>query len=155
MKKMIIFVFLLTIIIMVFGIGFLYLNKENNLKISKIEGVTLEIKEETLSSTGATIIITDVTKQKHLYGERFKIQKLVNGKWKNLKVKNNKVVFPTVGYYVDDNNKLELKQNWEELYGDLPNGKYRLIKHLLVLSDNLLEKEELHFATEFSIKNYK
>jgi hypothetical protein len=147
MRKILMFVLIIIVII----IGFVCTSSENSFNINKIDGVSIEIKEGTLSKTGATIIITDISNEKHLYGLEFKIQKFVDGKWKKVKVKNSKVVFPMIGYYVNENNKLEMKQNWKDLYGTLSKGKYRLIKCLNVESNKVLKGNKIYFSVEFSI----
>lgn len=94
---------------------------DNNSKISMV------IKEGTLTKTRATIIITDLSNKNNLYGSEFRIDKKVNGKWKELKTKED-TYFNLIGYLVDENNKIEMEQNWEERYGKLSSGKYRIVK---------------------------
>jgi len=51
-------------------------------------------------------------------------------------------------YHVDENNQLELRQNWDYIYGTLEDGVYRLVKDVCV-SDGCREKKE--FFVEFAI----
>ena len=57
-----------------------------NESINNAVGVTMAIKEGTLTKTGATVVITDVSGKKNVYGEEYRIDKLQNGKWKELEV---------------------------------------------------------------------
>ncbi len=98
------------------------------LKIDDLENVSMTIKEGSLTTTEATIIITDNSNRKNIYGNWFKIQKKENNNWIDLKPKND-MLFTSIGYTVDENNKLELKINWELSYGELENGEYRILKN--------------------------
>lgn len=105
-----------------------------------LKDITIEIKEDSLTSTGATIIITDLSKNNNSYGDWYRIDKKINDKWKELKSEQSWFNLP--GYYVDENNKLELKVDWEAMYGRLDNGEYRLVK----------EVNNKYIACEFIIK---
>lgn len=142
-KKLNIILLITSVLIFIIGIGLIYLNYINKeIVISEIEGLTLEIKEGTLTPTGATIVITDNNSEKYTFGLDFQIQKLEDGKWKNLKVKKRQSIL-AVGYTVNENNKLEMVQDWETMYGKLPKGEYRLIKSISI--------KKLNFAVRFSI----
>ena len=97
-------------------------------KTSSIEGISMQIKEGTLTTTGATVIITDTTKQSYTYGEWFRIDKMENGTWKELEPITEEYWFNLNGYSVGNDNKLEINQSWGSLYGELGQGKYRLVK---------------------------
>lgn len=142
-KKLNIILLITIVLIFIIGIGLIYLNYINKeIVISELEGVTLEIKEGTLTSTGATIVITDNNSDKYIFGLDFQIQKLEDGKWKSLKIKKRQVI-PAVGYTVNEDNKLEMVQDWEIMYGKLSKGEYRLIKSISI--------KKINFAVRFSI----
>lgn len=101
------------------------INDEN---INLISGISLSIKENTLSRNGLTLIIEDQTNRGYLYNTQFQIDKKVDGKWKPLKYLKKENVWSTQNLVVDENNKLELFLNWQSIYGELENGEYRLIK---------------------------
>lgn len=105
------------------------LNDKCSIKIDDLDGVSMTIKEGTLTKESATIIITDTSNRKNIYGTPYRIDKLENGFWKELEVviKGN-YGWNSIGYYVDKNNKLELDINWKWLYGTLESGKYRIVK---------------------------
>ena len=122
-KKIIILCLLLALII----IGVVFFNKEkSNLKIYQGNDITLSIKENTLTNTSATIIITDNSNKKHTYGNNFIIEKKIKNTW--YKLVAQETWWELVGYEVDENNKLELTQNWDGIYGKLKKGTYRLLK---------------------------
>lgn len=96
--------------------------------IPKIDDISMEIKEGTLTNKGATIIITDTSGLDNIYGEEYKIDKKVKGKWQELKPIIDNYGFDMIGYSVSSNNQLEMNVDWEWLYGKLEHGEYRLVK---------------------------
>ena len=117
-------------------------------ELNNAKGVSMTIKEGTLTKTGATIIIKDISNKNNTFGEEYRIDKYENNEWKELDavVKGN-YGWNSIGYHVDKNNKLELTINWEWLYGKLEKGKYRLVKNI-----SELKNEKQTFSVEFEIK---
>lgn len=148
--KNLLIVCLFIIVLIIVIIRTVYQSKNNNFEIERIEGVTIEIKENTLTNTGATIIITDISGKNYTYGYGFEIQKLVNGKWKRLKLKNKNIAIPAIGFSPNENNQIEIKQSWIEEYGSLRKGKYRIIKNM---HEGMGGRIITHYiATEFYIE---
>ena len=87
--------------------------------------ITITIKNGSLTKTGATIIITDISGQKNTYSDWFRIEKNNNG-WK--KLEGNDSWFNLNSYYIDENNQIIFEHNWKDIYGELDDGKYRLVK---------------------------
>ena len=60
--------------------------------IDLAENITMEIKEGTLTKTGATIVITDLSGKNNTFSKEFRIDQKRGGKWYTLKDKSkNKV----------------------------------------------------------------
>lgn len=121
------------ILVMVLIVGVILLNKDNTIKnntvkVSEFDGVSIEIKEGTLSKTGATIIITDLSGNQNYYGEWYQIDIKVNNKWK--KLISNDTWYNLMALTVGEDNIIEFEINWENTYGKLEKGKYRLIKEI-------------------------
>lgn len=114
----------------------------------KVKGVTMTIKKGTLTKTGATIIITDINKHKYEYGQFFRIDVKENNSWKELE-KIGDATFNLMAYSVDENNQLEFKHNWKNIYGKLQSGEYRLVKEVCI---NEFCKDKKEFSVEFIIK---
>lgn len=139
------------LIVLIFGGLIYYLNSLNNAKVTLIkdnneytlEGVTMNIKENTLTKSGATIIITDNNKTKYTYEEYYKLEKRIDHIWYELKP-NSDVIFNEMGYLVDDNNELEMNIDWSKTYGNLTSGKYRIIKRIY-------DGEYKYFSVEFDL----
>lgn len=110
--------------------------------VTELDGISMKIKEGTLTKTGATIIITDTTGKENTYGSSYHLDKLNNYRWQTLDViYEGNYGFISIGYMVDENNQLELKHDWKLLYGELESGTYRLVK----------EVNNKYFAVEFKI----
>lgn len=146
----------LVIIILILLIGGIYIifneNKKDN-KPQVFDGISLVIKEGTLSNTGTEIIITDtVEDEEHTYGDSFRLEKKENGEWVKLDTIIKDYGFHAIGYHVDKNKKLEMKVNWEWIYGKLEDGEYRLIKDFAVSkNDYYIGSKEIY--VEFVIGN--
>ena len=117
------------------------------------ELVNISIKEGTLTKTEATIIITDNNPNKIIYGTSFYIEKYENSDWHEVMPINNNYGFNDMAYYVDENGKLELEQNWEYIYGKLNKGIYRIVKDVAFESDVPITPEDIYYIwTEFEIQ---
>ena len=139
------------LIVLIFGGLIYYLNSLNNAKVTLIKdnneytlkNVTMNIKENTLTKSGAAIIITDNNKVKYTYEEYYKLEKRIDHIWYELKPSGD-VLFNEMGYLVDDNNELEMNIDWSKTYGNLTSGKYRIIKRIY-------DGEYKYFSVEFDL----
>lgn len=127
-------------------------NKDNledlcALKIDDIAGVSMEIKKGTLSNKGATVVITDVSDRKNIYGSAYFVESYSGEVWVKLSPKID-MVFTDQAFYPDENNRLELDIDWLTYYGRLKKGKYRIVKTTSIEGEGVK-----HFITsEFEIK---
>lgn len=121
---------------------------EKKAELNEVKNVSMTIKKGTLTKTSATIIITDLNKKTHDYGAPFRIDKKENNSWSEVeKIKDGN--FNLKAYNVDKNNKLEMETNWENIYGELKSGEYRMVKDICANEDNCTEKK--YFSVEFTI----
>lgn len=121
----------------------LYSYEEENINnIEDIDGITMTIKEGTLTNKSATIIITDTTNNENVYGSYYRIDKYEFDKWNELDIiYEDNYAWISIGYLVDKDNKLEMDINWSNLYGELNKGKYRIVKKV----------NNKYFSVEFQI----
>ena len=118
--------------------------EEKNIQ-EKYSKVSMSIKENTLTKTGATIIISDISESKNTYGEWFRIDKKTNGFWDELKSIDENYGFNDIGLTVEKDDKLEINTDWSKIYGELEKGEYRLVKELY-------DCEHIYLAVEFTIE---
>ena len=95
---------------------------------TSIENVSIGIFG--ISLTGATVIITDTNKEPYVYGEWYRIEKNIDGKWQEVKTVTNNYGFNEIGYLPDKNNAVKFVIDWEYLYGELSLGSYRILKQV-------------------------
>ncbi len=91
------------------------------------EKVTLSIEEGTLTTTGCTLIIKDENAIPYGWGEAYLIQEVTENAYGELKPKNE-LVFTDIGYVPNQENIIKQRINWNNFYGSLKPGKYRLVK---------------------------
>ena len=119
-----------------------------SMKINDIDGLSMTIKEGTLSNSGVTIIITDISDKNNIYGEEYRIDKKINNEWISLEPIIDNYGWNSMGYLVSDDDKLEFEINWENIYGKIESGQYRLVKYTSEIGE-----EPIHYITvEFEIK---
>lgn len=123
MKKCKILIVILTITIILLLILIFYLNVTN----PNWNNVSLSIKEDSVTSTGATIIINDKNflTTTYLFDEYF-IDKKVGDEWQVLPYTDNKIsnsigIIPSFIPHT-----LEKTINWNYRYGELEPGTYRI-----------------------------
>ena len=113
-----------------------------------LDNVTMTIKEGSLSSSGATVIITDKNKSPFAYYKWFRIEKKENGKWIELEVTNKDYTFTTGATLLKQPGNVEMDANWSDLYGSLEPGDYRIVKNVVDFDTD----DKLYFACEFTIE---
>ena len=113
--------------------------KESTYEITDVENVSINIYD--IFNTGATIIIKDTNVTPSLYGEWYKIEKEIDGKWYECNPIIKDYGFVSIGHAVDKNNEVKFEIDWEWLYGKLASGNYRILK----------ESHHKYIAVTFSI----
>lgn len=150
MKKIIFLCFLIGIV----GITGCGINK-NEFDIgekSNIEfiekGISLSIKEGTLTKTGTTLILKNNSDIDVQYGNPYEIEIKKDGEWHKINVELN---FTLPAYELKSKDTKEIKLNWEYGYGKLAKGEYRIIKSIDVEKENGTF-ENFYISAEFIIK---
>ena len=93
---------------------------------TEVENVSTTISD--ISLTGATITIKDTNESKYTYEEWYVLEKEIDGKMYSIPTKVKDYGFNSKGYSVDENNEVKFVIDWKWLYGELPQGSYRIIK---------------------------
>ena len=98
--------------------------------ISKISGeeinLKIDIKENTLTSVGLTMIVKNLSNRDLQYGNPYSIEKYENGFWVSAPTIND-LFFTLPAFSLKKGETKELSINWEYGYGKLA-GKYRIVK---------------------------
>lgn len=123
------------------------IGKKSNIEIVE-KGVSLTVKENTLTRTGAILILKNDSDVDVEYGEPYEIEIKKNGEWHKVNVELD---FNLPAYILKSKATKEIELKWENGYGKLASGDYRVIKGINV------EKEDGTFETfyvsaEFTIE---
>ena len=80
-----------------------------------------------VTPTGAVVTIQDCNPEPFVYGEWYVIEQEKDGLWYEVKTKINDYGFNEIGW-LTDNGELTMTVDWDWLYGELPEGHYRILK---------------------------
>ena len=99
---------------------------KSDIKISQND-VTMTIKDGTLTNKSATLILTNNSDKNFQYGTPYEIEIKKDGEWHKINVELN-FTMPAFQLSARENNEIEI--NWENGYGKLEKGTYRIIKEI-------------------------
>lgn len=135
----------------ILGLIFCSLIKSNSRTISDIKttenDVSLSIKENTLTNTGATLILKNNSNTEIQYGNSYEIEIKHNKKWYKL---DGEMYFTLPLFFLEPNKTAELEVNWEDGYKKLKKGTYRIIKEIKIEKENNTF-DSFYIAAEFTI----
>lgn len=138
------------LVVCIIGVIVMAQLKSNDAEFNPVDNVTMEIVEGTLTNTGATIVITDLSGEDNTYSEWYRVDKLEDGKWHEIKdIVDGNAGWHAVGHLVGEDNKLTMEIDWKWLYGPLKNGKYRIVKGFSNEKNPYVVR---HVAAEFTIE---
>ena len=100
------------------------IGNKSDIKISQND-VIMTIKEGTLTNNGATLIVTNNSDKNFQYGTPYEIEIKKDGEWHKINVELN-FTMPVFQLSARENKEIEI--NWENGYGKLAKGTYRIIK---------------------------
>lgn len=123
------------------------IGNKSNIKALKND-VIMTIKDGTLTNKSVTLVLANNSDKKIQYGSSYEIEIKKNDEWHKINAKLN---FTLQLFILESKEKNEFELNFEDGYGKLPSGTYRVIKKI----DK--EKEDgvfdsFYVAAEFTIK---
>jgi len=155
MKKVLIILLSVVMILKLTGCGSkdkmngeIKIGKESNINITD-KAVNLKLKKETLTNSGATIILENNSDITISFGNGFWLEIEQNGKWYELETINDYVVNVPL-YHLKQNELKEIPFSWGYVFGKLPKGKYRVTKSITLEFEND-KKEDTYVVCEFNI----
>ena len=96
--------------------------------VNDVAGLSLEIKANTVSESGLTVIIRNSTQNEYTFGSIYWVEKKINDKWYQVPDILENTAWSAVGYPVVGSSFIEMEINWEWINGKLSAGNYRVIK---------------------------
>ena len=100
------------------------IGNKSDIKISQND-VIMTIKEGTLTNKSATLILTNNSDKNFQYGTPYEIEIKKDGEWHKINVELN---FTMPAFQLSARENKEIEINWENGYGKLAKGTYRIIK---------------------------
>lgn len=109
--------------------------------------MSLSIKENTLTTSGATLILKNNSNTNIQYSNPYEIEIKHNKKWYKL---DGEMYFTLPLFFLEPNKTVELEVNWEDGYKKLKKGTYRIIKEINIEKENNTF-DSFYVAAEFTI----
>lgn len=114
--------------------------------------VKLEVREDTLTRTGATVVITNKSENDtYEYGYPYHLEVMNNNKWYELETIND-LAFILPAFELLPGDSEELNINWNYAYGKLEDGTYRIVKDITKGSSEPTDPV-IYIVAEFTIGN--
>ena len=93
--------------------------------------IHMYLKEGTLSPTGATFVLNNLTNNEYTFGDPYTLQRKTNGGWEDIEIIIENYGFDSIGHMLPAKENKEVFVDWEWLYGELSPGDYRIYKDAL------------------------
>ena len=122
------------------------IGNKSDIKISQND-VIMTIKEGTLTNKSATLVLTNNSDKNFQYGNPYEIEIKKDGEWHKINVE---LYFDMPAFQLSAKESKEIELDWENGYGKLAKGTYRIIKGI----DYEYEEgkyETFNVAVEFTI----
>ena len=100
------------------------IGNKSDIKLSQND-VIMTIKEGTLTNKSATLVLTNNSDKNFQYGNPYEIEIKKDGEWHKINVELN---FTMPAFQLSARENREIEINWENGYGKLEKGIYRIIK---------------------------
>ncbi len=124
-------------------------NNSTNIELNynrSIENVTIEVLEDTISRDGVTVVITDNNEDQYGWGEDYIIERKDGDEWQEIEPTKSKIT-RLIAYKRDEKNQVTFNIKWNEYYGSLEDGIYRIGKNA-----GSYQEDNLVYSEEFEIK---
>ena len=119
--------------------------------VNNLDGVTMTVKETSVSPIGLTVVIENNSDSQCIFGEYFVLEKKIDDGWYQVPVEiEGNYGFEDIGYELNSGDKREWETDWEWLYGSLDAGQYRIVKDILDFRDTG-DFDKYFLAAEFRI----
>ena len=100
------------------------IGNKSDIKISQND-VIMTIKEGTLTNKSATLVLTNNSDKNFQYGNPYEIEIKKDGEWHKINVELD---FDMPAFPLSSKESKEIELDWENGYGKLAKGTYRIIK---------------------------
>lgn len=122
------------------------IGNKSDIKISQND-VIMTIKEGTLTNKSATLVLTNNSAKNFQYGTPYEIEIKKDGEWHKINVELD---FDLPAFQLSSKESKEFELDWENGYGKLAKGTYRIIKGINYEYEEG-KYETFNVAVEFTI----
>lgn len=125
------------------------LPSRNAAEPNEYDGVTMSISADSVTPTGVVADIVNSTDDTAVFGTKYRIDVKEDGEWYKVDYLPSviSVNWEDVAYEVSDTFKIPI--NWENYYGELEPGEYRLVKEFFFVQESSVDYEA---AAEFTVE---
>lgn len=149
MKRFVLIIVSLVLAIALTACGARYpweIGDENTYVFEDGEDVQLILEEGTLSQTGGIFYLKNRSEVTIYSGQSYVLQIQIDGKWHDIIQDSD---FTAEQIIVNPNGKYKFDNDWSNIYGELPEGTYRMVKYYSVYPDG---EEDFYISCEFVIE---
>ena len=126
--------------------------KTNNVVENPLEGVILEIKENTLTDKGFTLMIKNVAPNDYVYGSPYQVEKKTGNNWEPVPdILDGNYAWTMEARMLKGNSIREEEIHCFWLYGELGAGDYRVIKEFAYSPSSGINGEYYPLSVKFTI----
>jgi hypothetical protein len=123
----------------------------NKVVENPLDGVVLEIKENTLTNTGLTLIIKNVAPNKYAWGSSYWVEKQINNNWEPVPDLGGNYGWTMEMRILQRSSITEEEIHWEWWLGELSSGDYRIVKTFAYLYPDQTNGDYYPISAEFTI----
>lgn len=119
------------------------------INLDYLSSATTSVVNDSVTSISISIATTYNGNNECSLDEWFVIEVNKNNKWYTLPYINQGTEFIDMGYIIDESGTRQMDYNWEEIYGTLPEGDYRIITRITEIENTIYTK--YFISTPFKI----
>ena len=147
-------VFLLTVLLAACMTGCDKADGGDSLVMQEEEAV-VNVQEESISSTGLVLVIrNDTDDLAYQFDNAYSLEKFVDDRWIAVEQIRD-VAVTAIAHMLLPGETIELPVKWENRYGNLPTGAYRIVKRIEIVQDdgddNYKLIDDYHLYVSFSL----
>lgn len=116
-----------------------YVPSEENSEYSENDPLRIDITKKSVTSRGAMISVVNEDEHSIWFGDYFALDKKIGNNWRRLEyITDSEPDWSDMNYVVEPQGTLGFSVYWADMYGELGNGEYRIVK--LYFSDESPDK---------------
>ncbi|MDR2707902.1 MAG: hypothetical protein LBB87_04075 [Nitrososphaerota archaeon] len=118
-----------------------------------VRGIVLEVKKDTVSNVGLTLVMKNVASNNYAYGSPYWVERKIDDHWERvLSINGYGDVWTSELIFLRGNSVTELEIEWEWWLGALSAGDYRIAKSFAYLYPSGGNGEYYPISAEFRIE---